>query len=73
MHRGLVDHRRWLGERRPLDALIALSTFQVVEAQVPLLAGVFWALNPVVPVIVPQATWRIGRRTLHHPAHLAVG
>jgi chromate transporter len=33
---------------------------------------VFWALKPAVLAIVLQAGWRVGRRTLHHPALVLV-
>ena len=52
--------------------LLCLSTLYAVGAQLPLLAAVFWALKPAVLAIVLQAAWRIGRRTLHHPALVLV-
>ena len=36
--------------------------------QLPLLAAVFGALKPAVMAVVLHAAWRLGRRTLHHPA-----
>ncbi len=52
--------------------LLTLSTIYAVGGQLPILVAVFWALKPVVLAIVLQAAWRIGRRTLHHPALVAV-
>ena len=52
--------------------LLTLSTIYAVGGQLPILVAVFWALKPVVLAIVIQAAWRIGRRTLHHPALVAV-
>ncbi len=52
--------------------LIALASLYALGSQLPVLASVFWALKPAVLAIVLQAGWRIGRRTLHHPALVAV-
>ncbi|MEB3105532.1 MAG: chromate transporter [Cyanobacteriota bacterium] len=52
--------------------LIGLATLYAFGAQLPLLASVFWALKPAVLAIVLQAAWRVGRRTLHHPALVLV-
>ena len=52
--------------------LISLASLYALGAQVPLLAAVFWALKPAVLAIVLQAAWRVGRRTLHHPALVLV-
>ena len=52
--------------------LIALSSIYVFFGQLPLLMAVFWALKPAVLAIVLQAAWRVGRRTLHHPALVLV-
>ena len=52
--------------------LIALSSVYVFWGQLPLLMAVFWALKPAVLAIVLQAAWRVGRRTLHHPALVLV-
>ena len=52
--------------------LIALSSVYVFWGQLPLLIAVFWALKPAVLAIVLQAAWRVGRRTLHHPALVLV-
>lgn len=52
--------------------LIGLATLYALGGQLPLLASVFWALKPAVLAIVLQAAWRVGRRTLHHPALVLV-
>jgi chromate transporter len=52
--------------------LIALSSIYVFFGQLPLLIALFWALKPAVLAIVLQAAWRVGRRTLHHPALVLV-
>jgi chromate transporter len=52
--------------------LLGLSTLYALGAQLPLLSAVFWALKPAVLAIVLQAGWRVGRRTLHHPALVLV-
>jgi chromate transporter len=48
--------------------LTALATVYALWGQLPLLAAVFWALKPAVVAVVLHAAWRLGRRTLHHPA-----
>ena len=52
--------------------LIALSSVYAVWGELPLLASVFWALKAAVTAIVIQAAWRLGRRTLHNGALLAL-
>jgi chromate transporter len=52
--------------------LVGLATLYALGAQLPLIASVFWALKPAVLAIVLQAGWRVGRRTLHHPALVLV-
>ncbi|MFM7265236.1 MAG: chromate efflux transporter [Cyanobium sp.] len=47
--------------------LLTLSSLYALWGQQPLLSSVFWALKPAVLAIVLQASWRVGRRTLHHP------
>ena len=34
--------------------------------QVGTVGGVFWGLKPAVTVLVLQAAWRVGTRTLHN-------
>ncbi|MCP9834962.1 MULTISPECIES: chromate efflux transporter [unclassified Cyanobium] len=48
--------------------LLSLSAIYALWGQLPVLVAVFWALKPAVLGIVLQATWRLGRRTLHNPA-----
>ena len=48
--------------------LTALATVYALWGQLPLLAAVFWALKPAVVAVVLHAAWRLGRRTLQHPA-----
>lgn len=52
--------------------LLLLSAVYAIWGQLPLLVSVFWALKPAVTAIVMQAAWRLGRRTLHNPALLAL-
>lgn len=52
--------------------LLLLSAVYAIWGQLPLLVSVFWALKPAVTAIVIQAAWRLGRRTLHNPALLAL-
>ncbi|CAK6697410.1 chromate efflux transporter [Synechococcus sp. BA-124 BA4] len=52
--------------------LILLSAIYAVWGSLPLLSSVFMVLKPAVTAIVAQAAWRIGRRTLHTPALLAI-
>ena len=47
--------------------LLTLSSLYALWGQQPLLSSVFWALKPAVLAIVLHASWRLGRRTLHHP------
>ncbi|MEB3256163.1 MAG: chromate efflux transporter [Synechococcaceae cyanobacterium] len=47
--------------------LLSLSCLYALWGEQPLLSAVFWALKPAVLAIVLQASWRVGRRTLHHP------
>jgi len=52
--------------------LILLAAIYAIWGQLPLLASVFWVLKPAVTAIVIQAAWRLGRRTLHNGALLAI-
>jgi len=52
--------------------LLSLASVYALWGQQPLLAAVFWALKPAVLAIVIQASWRVGRRTLRHPALAAI-
>ena len=53
-------------------AILALSYVYVLFGEVGLVIGVFAGLKPAVFAIVVQALVRIGRRVLHHRAHLAI-
>jgi chromate transporter len=52
--------------------LLSLASVYALWGQQPLLVAVFWALKPAVLAIVIQASWRVGRRTLRHPALAAI-
>jgi chromate transporter len=52
--------------------LLSLASVYALWGQQPLLTAVFWALKPAVLAIVIQASWRVGRRTLRHPALAAI-
>jgi len=51
-----------------LFILIALSGVYVAFGNVSWVAGLFYGIKPAVAAIVLQAVWRIGSRTLKHPA-----
>jgi chromate transporter len=51
-----------------LFVLIALSWLYMAFGNVPAVAGVLHGIKPAVVAIVAQAAWRIGSRTLKHPA-----
>ena len=55
-----------------LGILIALSWIYMAFGQVPAVAGVLWGIKPAVTAIVLHAAWRIGKRTLTHPALWAI-
>ena len=46
--------------------LLFLSWLAAAHADVPVVAGLFYGIQPVVIAIVVEAVLRIGRRTLHH-------
>jgi chromate transporter len=48
-----------------LAILIALSWLYVKYAQLPLVAGLFAGIKPVVVAVVVFAAWRVASRTLH--------
>lgn len=48
--------------------LIALSWVYLAFGQVAWVAGLFYGIKPAVAAIVAHAVWRIGSRTLRHPA-----
>ncbi|MBK8537637.1 MAG: chromate efflux transporter [Candidatus Competibacteraceae bacterium] len=51
-----------------LFILIALSWIYMAFGQTPVVAGVLYGVKPAVTALVALAAWRIGSRTLHHPA-----
>jgi chromate transporter len=53
-------------------ALLALSAIYVVFGDTTAVAAVFAGLAPAVVAIVAQAVVRVGKRTLHHPALVAI-
>ncbi len=53
-------------------ALLALSAVYVTQGETPLVTGLFVGLAPAVVAIVVQAVVRIGRRSLLHPALVAI-
>ena len=53
-----------------ISVIMSLSWLAVAHADAPLIAGLFYGIQPVVIAIVAEAVIRIGRRTLHHPALL---
>ena len=72
---GWLLHRTWGGivagilfVLPSLFILIALSWIYIAFGDVSLVAGVFYGIKPAVTAIVLQAAWRIGGRTLRHPA-----
>ena len=72
---GWLMHRTWGGVVAgalfvlpSLFILIALSWIYMVWGATPLVAGLFYGIKPAVTALVLHATWRIGSRTLRHPA-----
>jgi chromate transporter len=72
---GWLMHRTWGGivagglfVLPSLFILIALSWIYVAFGNVNWVAGLFYGIKPAVSAIVLQAVWRIGSRTLKHPA-----
>ncbi|MBC8023139.1 MAG: chromate transporter, partial [Burkholderiales bacterium] len=55
-----------------LVLLIALSWIYVRFGSVPAIAAILYGVKPAVVAIVLAAAWRIGSRTLHHPALWAI-
>src|SRR5687768_5723671 len=53
-------------------ALLALSAIYVAWGDTTVVEAVFAGLAPAVLAIVAQAVWRVGRRTLHGPALVAI-
>lgn len=72
---GWLMHRTWGGVVAgglfvlpSLAILIALSWIYVAFGNVSWVAGLFYGIKPAVAAIVLHAVWRIGSRTLRHPA-----
>jgi chromate transporter len=72
---GWLMHRTWGGIAAgalfvlpSLVLLIVLSWIYVAFGGVSWVAGLFYGIKPAVAAIVLQAVWRIGSRTLRHPA-----
>jgi chromate transporter len=72
---GWLMHRTWGGivagalfVLPSLVLLIALSWLYVAYGNVPVIAGILYGIKPAVVAIVLHAAWRIGSRTLRHPA-----
>ncbi|MFI1731131.1 chromate efflux transporter [Streptomyces acidicola] len=53
-------------------ALLALSSLYVAFGTTAAVTGLFAGLAPAVVAIVAQAVWRVGRRSLTHPALIAL-
>ena len=76
---GWLMHRTWGGiiagglfVLPSLLVLIVLSWLYMVFGDVPLVAGILYGIKPAVVAIVLHAAWRIGSRTLKHPALWAI-
>lgn len=74
---GWLMHRTWGGIAAgalfvlpSLAILIGLSWVYVAFGQVDWVAGLFYGIKPAVAALVLHAVWRIGGRTLRHPARV---
>lgn len=74
---GWLLHRTWGGVVAgalfvlpSLVILVALSWVYVAFGEVRWVAGLFYGIKPAVAAIVLHAVWRIGSRTLRHPAQV---
>ncbi|MCC6197011.1 MAG: chromate efflux transporter [Burkholderiales bacterium] len=72
---GWLMHRTWGGivagalfVLPSLFILVALSWIYMAYGDVPAIAGVLYGVKPAVVALVLHAAWRIGSRTLKHPA-----
>ena len=72
---GWLMHRTWGGivagglfVLPSLFVLIALSWLYMAYGNVPAVAGILYGVKPAVVAIVLHAAWRMGSRTLRHPA-----
>jgi chromate transporter len=76
---GWLMHRTWGGivagalfVLPSLVLLVALSWLYMAYGDLPAVRGVLYGVKPAVVAIVLQAAWRIGSRTLKHPALWAI-
>jgi len=76
---GWLMHRTWGGVVAgalfvlpSLVVLIALSWLYMAYGNVPAVAGILYGVKPAVVAIVLHAAWRMGSRTLRHPALWAI-
>ena len=76
---GWLMHRTWGGivagglfVLPSLVVLIALSWIYMAYGNVPMVAGVLYAIKPAVTAIVVFAAWRIGSRAIKTAAHRLV-
>jgi chromate transporter len=74
---GWLLHRTWGGivagalfVLPSLGILIGLSWVYLVFGKIPWVEGLFYGIKPAVAAIVLHAVWRIGSRTLKHPAQV---
>jgi chromate transporter len=76
---GWLMHRTWGGivagglfVLPSLFILIGLSWVYVAFGEIDWVAGLFYGIKPAVAAIVLHALWRIGSRTLRHPAKVPI-
>ena len=76
---GWLMHRTWGGVVAgalfvlpSLVVLIALSWLYMAYGNVPVVVGILYGVKPAVVAIVLHAAWRMGSRTLRHPALWAI-
>jgi len=76
---GWLMHRTWGGVVAgalfvlpSLVVLITLSWLYMAYGNVPAVAGILYGVKPAVVAIVLHAAWRMGSRTLRHPALWAI-
>ena len=76
---GWLMHRKWGGivagalfVLPSLVVLIALSWLYMAYGNVPVVVGILYGVKPAVVAIVLHAAWRMGSRTLRHPALWAI-
>ncbi|MDB5911874.1 MAG: chrA, partial [Ramlibacter sp.] len=76
---GWLMHRTWGGVVAgglfvlpSLLILVGLSWIYIVFGNIGWVAGLFYGIKPAVAAIVLHAVWRIGSRTLKHPAKVPI-